>query len=84
MNSVKINEEISQGIKKTCFLPISGPFSNFDGRKVFPGKSNFVPHNFKWFFSTMPKFKKKKQLKMQFQENNQTGERTERRKDRRT
>ena len=45
-------------LKKPCFWPILGPFSQFLGQKFFSRKSGSVTHNFIWVSSTMPKFRK--------------------------
>ena len=66
--------KFSNKFKKPCFWP---HFPKFDGKKIFPGMSSSVIHNFTWDSSTMPKFTKK--FVTQFQENAWTDKRTDRR-----
>ena len=65
-NSVKINDNFFY-LKKPCFCPFLGPFSQFLEKNFFSEKSGSVTQNFIWFSSTMPHFRKK--LIIQFQEN---------------
>ena len=44
--------------KKTVFDPFLVHFPNFGGKKIFPGKSGSVTHNFIWVSSIIPKFRK--------------------------
>ena len=57
-NSVKINDKISINAKNHVFGPFLIHFPNFLGKKIFPGKSGPVTHNFTSVSSTMSKFRK--------------------------
>ena len=50
--------KFSNKLKKPCFWPIFGPFSQFLGKNFFSGKSGSVTHNFTSHSSIMPKFRK--------------------------
>ena len=57
-NSVKVDDQSFQKIKRPVFGPYLVNFPNFGGKLNFSRKSTFVTLKFIWVFSTMPIFRK--------------------------
>ena len=67
-------------LKKHCFWPIFGQFSQFWGQKKnFSGKSSSVMHNFSSFKRFLAPYRNLEKIMIQFQVNAQTGRGIDRR-----